>query len=518
MNGPGARRWWALGALALSLLVVGLDLTVLNVALPTLATDLDASTGQLQWFANAYNLALAAALLPAGLLGDRFGRKRLLLVALVAFGLASLGCAYAPTAEALVACRAALGLGAAFLLPLSVSVLPGLFTPEERPRAIAVWATATAVGIPLGPILGGWLLDTYWWGSVFLINVPVIALALVAVAALLPESRASVPPRLDLPGVLASSLGLAALTYGVIDAGERGWGEPGALATIAAGTLLLAGFVAWQRRLTRRPDGQPLVDLSLFGSASFTWGAALATLASFAMFGLLFTMPQYFQAVAGADAFGTGLRLLPLIGGLLVGARTAGRLVLRAGDKATVALGFGLMTAGLLLGATTDTGSGYGLAATWFTLVGLGLGFALPTVMDAALSALSTERSGVGSAVIMALRQVGGTIGVALLGTVLNAAYQSRVEVDGLPAAAAAAVRDGVSAGVAVASQLGSPALLASVQSAFVGAMGTMLWVCGGVAAAGVALALAFLPRRATPVASAATEPPASTHEPVASD
>jgi MFS transporter, DHA2 family, multidrug resistance protein len=341
MTTLGARRWWALGALALTLLVVGLDLTVLNVALPTLAVDLHATTGQLQWFANAYNLVLAAALLPAGLLGDRFGRKRLLLVALGLFAVASAACAYAGSAGALIGARAVLGLGASFLLPLSVAVLPVLFSAEERPRAIAVWASANAIGIPLGPVLGGWMLDNYWWGSVFLINLPVIVLAMAAVAVLLPESRSSDRPRLDLVGVLTSSLGLVGLTYGVIEAGERGWSDPVALVSMVGGILVLAGFVAWQRRQSRRPGGQPLVDLSLFRSASFTWGAILATLVSFALFGVLFVMPQYFQAVGGADAFGTGLRLLPVIGGLLVGAQVAGRVASRAGAKVTVAIGPG---------------------------------------------------------------------------------------------------------------------------------------------------------------------------------
>jgi MFS transporter, DHA2 family, multidrug resistance protein len=488
--------------------VVGLDLTVLNVALPTLAVDLHASTGQLQWFANAYNLVLAAALLPAGLLGDRFGRKRLLLIALGLFAVASAACAYAGSAGTLIGARAVLGLGASFLLPLSVAVLPVLFSAEERPKAIAVWASANAIGIPLGPVLGGWLLDHYWWGSVFLINLPVIVLATVAVAVLLPESRSSDRPRLDLGGVLTSSLGLVGLTYGVIEAGEHGWSDAGALVPMVAGILVLAGFVGWQRRQSRRPAGQPLVDLSLFRSASFTWGAILATLVSFAMFGVLFVMPQYFQAVGGADAFGTGLRLLPVIGGLLVGAQVAGRVASRAGAKVTVALGLGLLAAGLATGATTAVDRGYGFAAAWFAVVGLGLGlgFSMPTAMDAAIGALSTERSGVGSALVMAMRFVGGTIGVALLGTVLNAAYHSRLDLAGLPGPAAEAVRRGVSSGVAVAQQIGSEPLLVSVRSAFVHAMDTTLWVCGGVAALAIALTLAFLPRRATTVEAAPAE------------
>ncbi|MFD0637048.1 MFS transporter [Catenulispora yoronensis] len=197
------RKWWALGGLALSLLVVGLDLTILNVALPTLATSLRASTSQLQWFANSYNLAMAVALLPGGLLGDRFGRKRMLLGALVAFGVSSGFCAFASSAGQLIVWRAVLGVGAALLIPLSMSVLTVLFTPEERPRAMGIWATANMLGIPLGPILGGWLLDHFWWGSVFLINLPVVVLALLAVLWLVPESRAERKPAIDVPGLLA---------------------------------------------------------------------------------------------------------------------------------------------------------------------------------------------------------------------------------------------------------------------------------------------------------------------------
>src|SRR6266516_2322170 len=209
MNMLGMRRWWALGALALALLAVGLDLTVLNLALPTLATDLHASNAQLQWIVDAYSLVLAAMLLPAGLLGDRFGRKKLLLGALAVFGVASLACAYASSADLLIAARAVLGLGAAFIVPLSLSVLPVLFSEEERRTAITITVGATFVAFPIGPILGGWLLTHFWWGSVFLINVPVIALALLAVALLMPESRSAGRPRLDLVGILLSSLGLS---------------------------------------------------------------------------------------------------------------------------------------------------------------------------------------------------------------------------------------------------------------------------------------------------------------------
>jgi MFS transporter, DHA2 family, multidrug resistance protein len=497
----GARRWWALGALVLSVLVVGLDATVLNLALPTLATDLHASNSALQWFADAYNLVFAALLLPAGLLGDRYGRRRLLLGALVVFGVASLGCAYASTTGELITARALLGLGGAFLMPLSMAVLPVMFRPDELPRAMGVWVAATAIAFPIGPIVGGYLLNTFWWGSVFLINVPVTILAVIAVATLLPESRSSEAPRLDMVGVAASSCGLALFTYGVIEAGEKGWGHPAAVATIAAGVVALAAFLAWERRLTARPDGHPLIQLSLFRSPRFLWGTVLATLVSFAMFGMLFVVPQYFRGVNGTGALGSGVRLLPIIGGLLVGSRLATMLPW-LGAKYIVAIGFVLLGAGVGMGALTGVSTGYGFIAVWITLVGMGLGFALPATMNAALSALSAERSGVGSGLIMAMRQVGGTIGVAVLGTVLNSAYRGHLHLAGLPAQAAGPARDSVSGGVAVAKKLGSPDLLHDVRSAFVHGMDVMLGVCGGVTVLGLVLTLAFLPRR-TPVAAA---------------
>ncbi len=496
MNGSGSRRWWAVGALALAGVVVGLDLTVLNLAIPTLATDLHASTSELQWIVDAYSLVLAAMLLPAGLLGDRVGRKRLLLGALTLFAVASAACAFAGSAGTLIAARAVLGVGAAFIIPLSLSVLPVLFAEEERRRAVTLVVAATVVAYPIGPILGGWLLTHFWWGSVFLINVPVIALALAAVSVLMPESRSDDRPRLDIPGVAISSAGLVGLTYGAIEAGQRGWGDPGALAALIVGAVLLAGFVSWERSVTGRPAGAPLVDLSLFSSASFTWGTVLVTMVSFAMFGLLFTVPQYFQAVGGHNAMGAGLRLLPMIGGLVVGAGAADRLAKRFGATLPVALGFALMGGALVALATITASTGDGFTLPWVAALGAGLGFAMPTAMDAALGALSKERSGVGSALIMALRQVGATIGVAVLGTVLNAGYRSELHLAGLPAPVANAVRDSVSAGVAVAHRLGSASLLRSVRVAFVHGMDLLLWVCAGLAVVGVTLAAAFLPRQ----------------------
>ena len=497
----GRRRWWALGALAVSSLVVGLDLTVLNLALPTLAVSLHITSGDtLQWFVVSYSLVFAAMLLPAGLLGDRFGRKRLLIVALVVFGVASLACAYSASAGQLIAARALLGLGAAFILPLSITVIPVLFTEDERQRAITIVMGMTMIAFPIGPILGGWLLTHFWWGSVFLINVPVIAVALVAVALLMPESRSTRRAPIDYTGVVLSSAGLTLLSYGLIEAGQKGWGQAADIAYMVAGALVLVGFVAWERIVPRRRHGRPLVDLTLFASSGFTWGTILATMVSFAMFGLLFTVPTYYEAIVGVNPLGAGVRLLPMIGGLVVGAVLADRLARPVGAKLTVALGFVLIAVGLLMGALTTVSSGYGYAALWVTIMGAGLGFALPGAMNAALGALSAERSGVGSALIMAMRQVGGTFGVAILGSVLSSAYRSGLHAAVVPTALAATVRDSVSEGVAVAHQIGSAALFALVRSAFVHGMDIMLAVCGGIAVAGIVLTLAFLPRRSEPV------------------
>jgi DHA2 family multidrug resistance protein-like MFS transporter len=497
-------RWWALAALALCTLAVGLDSTVLSVALPTLAGDLHATTGDLQWITTAYLLVLAAALLPAGMLGDRFGRKRMLLGALVVFGAASVACAYAASTGQLILARAALGLGAAVLMPLTSAVLTVLFEPAERPKALTVWVTASALGIPLGPLVGGWLLDNFWWGSVFLINVPLVLAGLIAVALWVPESYGDRARRFDPLGIVLSTLGLTGLTYGIIEAGERGWTDPRSLLVAVGGAVLLALFLAWQRRARA-----PLVDLALFGSRSFTWGAVLSTVASFGFFGMLFALPQFFQAIGGNDALGTGLRLLPVIGGLLVGARIAGRLEPRLGAKLVVTTGLVLMAVGLAAGAATGPETGYAYVAAWVSVAGLGLGFTMPPAMNAALGALSPERSGVGSGLIQAMRQVGGAIGVTVLGSVLNGAYRDQVDVRGLTAPAADAVRDSATAGVAVAGSLGDPALLESVRAAFTAGMDVTLLVAAVVAVIGAVLAAVFLPARPAPQPPAALPVPA---------
>ena len=352
-------RWWALAALALSMLTIGLDATVLNVALPTLATELDASTSQLQWFVASYTLVLGALIIPMGSLGDRFGRKRLLLAGLAIFGASSAACAFADSAGVLIAARAFQGIGGAAMMPLSLAMLPVLFHDrEERTRAMSIWVTCSAIGLPLGPIVGGWLLDHFSWGAVFLINVPLVAVGVLALSVYLPESRSTQTQPTDIPGIVLSSTGLVAVIYGLIEAGQDGWTSASVLAPILAGVALLDAFVAWERR-----SSHPLVDLALFSNRDFTIGTALATVANVALFGLLFVMPQYFQDVGGSNPLGTGVRLLPMIGGLIIATRIGPMLVERAGSRFVIIAGLALSAGALVLAATTDVDTSYAFAA-----------------------------------------------------------------------------------------------------------------------------------------------------------
>ncbi|MBO0855481.1 MAG: MFS transporter [Nocardia sp.] len=494
-NDRGKARWMALAALALAMLTIGLDTTVLVVALPTMAVDLHANTGALQWFTTAYTLALAAAMLPAGALGDRYGRKKFLLAALVLFGVASLCCALSTSPGMLIAARSVLGVAAATMMPLSMSVLPSLFPDQaERQRALTIWVGSTALGLPLGPIVGGWLLRNFWWGSVFLINIPLVLVGLVAVAALVPETRGELGSRVDLLGVLLSAAGMLGFTYGFIRFGDRGWGNGPAWAAVAAGAVALGGFVWWQRRGTH-----PLIDTALFTNRGFGWGTAYSVFVNFALFGMFFTVPQYFQAVLGVDALGSGLRLLPLIGGIVVGTRAVDKVLAGLGERIVLVAGFVMLGGGLAMGAMTELSSGYGYTAVWTALLGVGMGLVMPAAMGMAMGELDADRAGAGSALLQALRQGGGTIGVAVLGTVLTTRYHSR-----LGSWNHAPISDGVSAGVAVARAQGDADLLERVQASFVSGMGAMLWLCAASCVIAAILAVIFTRKGERPARPAA--------------
>jgi len=484
-------RWWAMGATALTMLVVGLDLTVLNVALPTIGVDLHASSSQLQWFVDAYTLVMSAMLLPAGMLGDRYGRKRLTLGSLAVFGTGSLCCAYAGSAGTLIAARALLGLGSAVLIPLAMSAAVVLFEPEERPRAVMLLGMSTMVGLPLGPIVAGVLLHHFWWGSVFLVNVPVVVFALVAVTLCMPETRGERNRPIDWVGVMASGVGLLGVTYGVIEGPTRGWADPLTLLPLLGGVVVLAGFLAWEHTQRR---AVPVFDFAVWADPTFRWGAVGATVASLTMFGLMFVTPQYFHAVLGSDALGTGLRTLPMAAGLLVGMRGSMVLLRRVRPRTLAASGFVLTAAGLAIGATTDVGSGFARAATWTALVGLGFGAALFASQNQALMSLPRPRAASGSALIQAMRQGGSVLGIAVLGAILNGVYRSHVAVLAMPHGVRADVVDSPQGGVEVAQRLGDPVLAQGVRAAFVHGMDVTLWVSVAVALVGAVVTWRLLP------------------------
>ncbi len=494
---PGVHRWWALGAVSLSVLAATLDATVLSVALPTLARVLHATESDLEWFSSGYLMLVAAAVLPAGLIGDRFGRKKLLVGCLAVFGAGSALCAESTGPGEFLIARLVMGVAASGVTVMAMSALTVLFTEADRPKAVGIYEAANFLGLPAGPLLGGWMLSRLWWGWVFLINVPVVVVGLIAALVLIPESRAAQRPGLDPLGIAASTTGLVVLVYGLIQAGQDGWGDPAALALMTVGLAALGGFALWERRLGQR-GGQPLVDPRLFRSASFKWGAVLGGIAGLAMIGVLFVMPQYFQAVRGASALGAGFRLLPLIGGLIIGALPASALARATGARLTVTLGFLLLAAGAVCGAATGTASGTAFIAIWMAVLGAGTGLTLTAATTAALSRLSAERSGTGSAVVQTFQHTAGPLGTAIMGSILAVVYQARLDLHLVPAAAAAAARQSVYGGVAAASRLGSAALARIARGAFAGGLDTALLASAGIATAGALLTLAFLPRRTT--------------------
>jgi MFS family permease len=316
---------------------------VTNIALPQLSTALHATTGQLQWIASAFTLVAGVGMLPAANLADRYGRKRLLAGSLVLFAAASGWCALSGASGELIAAQAVLGLAGAALLPLGFAMLPTLFPdPGERARAVMIWTAASAVGLPLGPVIGGLLLDHFWWGAVFLPNAGLALVGVAAVAVVVPEARSSRPVALDIPGAALSSAALAGVIYGFINAGQYGWGSAGTWAPILAGAVLLAGFVAFERR-----SAHPLIELGLFRNGHFVWGTVHATIANFAFFGMLFAVPQYFQSVDGITPLGTGIRLLPMALGLVIGTQFGGPLAKLSGVGTVIAAGFALAAAGL---------------------------------------------------------------------------------------------------------------------------------------------------------------------------
>ncbi len=470
-------RWAALGALVLSSLVIGLDITVLVTALPTLSAKLGATTSELQWISTAYTLAIAGLLLPAGVFADRYGRKRMLLIGLAVFGVSSLVASQVTTATALIWMRAVMGAAAAIVLPLMLAILPSIFSEAERPRAVALATAGAFLGLPLGPLVAGWLLNHYAWGSVFLINAPVVVVSLAAVWRWVPESRDPDSPRLDIVGTVLAIAGVTAMVYGIIQEPLNGWTDRQVLAGLIGGGVLTAVFVIWELR-----NPQPLVDLRIFADPRFAWPAVTFTVISFALTGVLFILTPYLQIVLGNDAQGTGIRLLPLIGALLVAAVSSDRLSARLGVRVMVAGGLVVTAAGVVLLGQVAAGTDYTPVAVALAVAGFGMGLAMPPAVDALLQSLPADRTGSGTALQRAVQQVGASFGVAVMGSILNSVYRADMapHLAGLPGAVSSAAESSVAGAFAVAARLPAPVaqpLLRAARDAYAHGMAEVLLV-----------------------------------------
>jgi DHA2 family multidrug resistance protein-like MFS transporter len=491
------RRWAILGVLVVSLLVVVLDNTVLNVAMRTIADPvhgLGASQSQLEWAINAYTLVFAGLLFTAGVLGDRYGRRLTLVVGLALFGAASLVSAYAQNPDQLIGARALMGIGGAAVLPATLSIISNVFDPRERGRAIGVWAGSVGLAVAIGPVVGGLLLEHFWWGSVFLINVPIVAAGLVAVLAMVPESRDPKPGRIDVLGVLLSIVGLVVLVYGVVNGGDHGFGRPTAWGSILGGLAILGGFVAYERRIPF-----PSLDVRLFGNPRFSAAVATVGLVFFAAMGSMFFMAFYLQLVRGYSPLKSGVLMVPFAVAQLVFAPRSAAMVRRFGPRTVI--GAGMALAMLALGAFAFVGEDTPLwmVAGLFFVQGVAMANVLPPATESVMSSLPREKAGVGSAVSNTIRQVGGALGVAVLGSVLSATYRSDMapHVVNLPAPARGAATESISGGYAVASRLGAAGrvLIDHVNDAFVQAMHYSAIGSAVVAFVGAIVVVVWLPR-----------------------
>jgi EmrB/QacA subfamily drug resistance transporter len=494
---PYPRRWQALAVLAASLLVITLDNTILNVALPSLTADLDADASQTQWIVDSYLLVFAGLLLVGGTLGDRFGRRKGLFTGLLVFGTGSLLAAFSGSAHELIGCRALMGVGAAAIMPATLSILTNIFPPEERPKAIAVWAAVSGLGVALGPITGGLLLEHFSWASVFLVNVPIVIAALVFGRMLVPESSDPETPRVDAVGALLSIVGLVAVVWGLIEASERGWTDAWILGAFAAGTAVLLVFVAWERHVE-----QPMVDITIFRNLRFSAASLSVMLVFFGLMGTVFMLTTYVQTVMGYSPLGAGLRTAPVAIGLILGAQLSVVLSQRFGAKVAVAGGLVVVAAGMHVLSQADVDSSYGVVATALVVMGFGLGLAMTPATEAIMGSLPKAKAGVGSAMNDVLRELGATLGVAVLGSILASKYAGGMDgaTHGLPSDVADASLDSVSGAHAVAAQVGDSAigLVASADRAFVAAMSTTTDIAAVVALAGALVALVLLPTRST--------------------
>lgn len=487
-------------ALLLAAFVINLDTTIVNVALPTLVRQLHASTTQLQWVVDAFNLLFAGSVLAAGSLSDRFGRKGMLLAGLAVFGVASVGGGLTDSPGQLIGARAVMGVGAAMVFPSTLSLISNVFTERrERARAIGLWGAITGAAIALGPIVGGWLLQLSDWRSIFFAMAPVAAVAGALAGRYVPTSRDPRAPRTDRAGFALSTAMIALLVYTIIEAPNAGWGSLRTLGGFALTVVLAGAFVGWEGHVE-----QPMLDLSLFRNPRFTAASASVAISFFALSGFIFLVTQYFQFLKGYGALSTGVRLLPVASFVAISSILGARLAVRFGTKLVVAGGLSSMAAFYVWVTSTSATTGYGTIAAQMVVLGTGMGLTSAPATEAIMGVVPKAKAGIGSAVNDATRLVGGTLGVAVIGSVYASLYASRLTSalpSGLPATVARTAHASVGAALTVAGKLahiGHPALATAVHnaasSAFFQGFHAANYVSAGVAGAGAVMALALLP------------------------
>jgi EmrB/QacA subfamily drug resistance transporter len=501
------RRWVILSVLIVGLLAIVIDNTVLNVALKTIAEPrggLGASQSQLEWAINSYTLVFAGLLFTFGVIGDRVGRKRMLMIGLVLFGIASLLSAYSRSPEQLIFARAAMGLGGAAVMPQTLSIISNVFEPAERPRAIGLWAMAVGLGIATGPVLGGLLLDHFWWGSVFLINVPVTAVGAIAAAILVPESRNREVGGIDYVGVLLSVAGLILLVYGIVQGGDSAsWLHASVLGPIVGGLAILAAFAWYETRIAH-----PSLDVRLFRDRRLSASVGAIALVFFGMGGVYFFTAFYLQNVRGYTPLAAGLLTVPFAAGQLLLAPRSATLVRRYGAKAATATGMFVMAAAIAAYATLGTATPIWMLGLFFAIQGAAIGVAMPAATAAVMDVVPRERAGAGSALTNTARQVAVALSVAILGSILAVFYRNALSpsLTGLPSAARSAASASITATQAVAQQLGTAgrSLLEPANNAFVHSMHITTLVAALLVLAGGFVVLRWMPGRPRPAAQAA--------------
>lgn len=492
------RRWWTLAVLCTSLIIVIIGNTSLNVALPTLARELDASSTQLQWMVDAYSLVFAGMLFTAGALGDRYGRKGALQLGLLIFLGGSLLAALVGTAEGVIIGRAVMGLGAAFVMPSTLSVLANVFPPSERTRAIAIWAGVSGAGAAFGPIASGFLLEHFFWGSVFFVNIPVIIGALIAGRILIPRSSDPEQARLDPVGAALSVAGLSALVYAIIEAPRYGWGSPTTLAWFAAAGVLIAAFIWWELRAEH-----PMLDLHWFRDRRFSVASGGITLIFFALFGMFFLVTLYLQLVLGYSAFEAGLAQLPVAFTFIVIAPRTPHLSARIGANRVVAIGLLFVSGGLLLFNTYTQTTPYIWIAIVMVMISSGMALTMAPLTASIMSAVPPSRAGVGSAMNDTTRELGGALGVAVLGSLVLSRFQSDIApaIGALPEAARNVADSGLAGALAVANQVGGDAgqdLANAARDAYLSGMGMACTIAAVITVIASAIVWRFLRPKAT--------------------